>query len=106
MSKKKYHRQRKQQPSPRQVPWLWLAITAAVLLIIGGGIMMWPTANSQPTAAPEMAGAPRLAVDQTVIDEGYVKLDTLVRTTFRLHNVGDQPLTILGEPQVELIEGC
>jgi hypothetical protein len=51
-------------------------------------------------------GAPRLGVDQTVIDEGYVKFNVPVRTVFELSNVGDQPLTILGEPTVQLVEGC
>jgi hypothetical protein len=105
MSKKSNRKKRKQSPS-RQFPWLWLAIAGALLLIIGGGLIMWPSSSPQPAEVPEVTGAPRLLVDQTTIDEGYVKLNTSVRTTFRLSNVGDQPLTILGEPQVELIEGC
>jgi hypothetical protein len=40
------------------------------------------------------------------VDEGYRKFNTSVRTTFRLSNVGDQPLQILGQPQVQLVEGC
>jgi hypothetical protein len=55
--------------------------------------------------APEVEGAPKLAVDQTVVDEGYVKFNVPVRTTFRLSNVGDQPLKIEAAP-VELVEGC
>jgi hypothetical protein len=45
-------------------------------------------------------------VDQTTIDEGDVKLGQTIRSAFRLQNAGDQPLQILGEPQVEVIEGC
>lgn len=102
MSRKTYRKQK--QPS-RQFPWPWLAVVGA-LLIIGGGLMIWSPFGAASTAAPEMTGGPRLAVDQTVIDEGYVKLDTRVRTTFRLKNVGDQALHIIGQPQVELVEGC
>jgi len=29
-----------------------------------------------------------------------------VQTTFRLSHVGDQPLQILGVPEVELVAGC
>ena len=103
---KKYSRKRKKATS-RQLPWLWLIIAGALLLIIGGGVLLWqPASPAQPAAAPEVSGAPILKIDQPVIDEGEVKIDTPVRTTFRLSNVGDQPLSILGEPQVELIEGC
>ena len=31
---------------------------------------------------------------------------TPVHETFRLSNAGNQPLQILGEPRVELVEGC
>jgi hypothetical protein len=41
-----------------------------------------------------------------MVDEGYLKLGTSIQTTFRLSNVGTQPLQILGEPQVQLVEGC
>ncbi len=100
MSRKTYRKPK--QPPPRRFPWPWVVV-AGVLLLIGGGLIMWPSALAEP---PEVTGAPRLAVDQTVIDEGYIKLNKTVRTTFYLKNVGDQPLQILGEPQVELVEGC
>jgi hypothetical protein len=43
-------------------------------------------------------GSAQLAVDRTLVDEGYVKLNTTIRSEFRLSNVGDQPLRILEEP--------
>ena len=102
MTKKTYPKQK--QP-PHRSPWLWL-IVGGVLLIIIGGLWTWASSRASSKTAPEIAGSPRLTVDQTVIDEGEVKLNTQLRTTFRLKNVGDQPLRILGEPQVELVEGC
>jgi hypothetical protein len=75
-------------------------------LLVVGGLAVWALPRPGSTATPEAGGAPRLAVDQTAVDEGYVQFDALVRTTFRLSNVGDQPLEILGEPMVELVEGC
>ena len=55
---------------------------------------------------PVVTGAPRVVVDQELVDYGEVKFDTSIETVFRVRNVGDQPLKILGEPQVELVEGC
>jgi hypothetical protein len=79
-------------------------VGGAVLLIVAGLVMSWNSAKPEP-AAPG-GGTPRLAVDRTVADEGNMKFDVPVRTAFRLSNVGKQTLQILGEPQVELVEGC
>ncbi len=95
---------KKSQPTPtRQLPWLWLVSGAAVLLI-AAGLVLW---RSSASPSPQTGGSDaHLVVDKTTIDEGKVKLGTPIRTTFRLSNTGSQPLQILGEPQVELIEGC
>ena len=95
-------------PAPRRFPWLWTAVGAAVVLIAGGVVMLSASASpaSRPAAAPQVAGAPRLAVDRTTVDEGYVKFGTPVHETFRLSNTGSQPLQILGQPRVELVRGC
>jgi hypothetical protein len=60
-----------------------------------------------PNFQPEVRGAPRVQVlPQEVIDYGDVKLGTTITTTYQVRNVGDRPLAILGEPQVELVQGC
>jgi hypothetical protein len=83
-----------------------LVIVGALVLFIGGGLVVRNSSRARPATEPQVAGAPRLAVDQAVVDEGYVRFNVPVRTTYRLSNVGDQPLQILGQPQVELVEGC
>jgi len=96
-------------PKRQFPPWLWLVVGGAVLLMIGGLGLVWASSDAGVVTldiTPEVAGAPRLAVEQEVIDEGYIKLNNTIRTTFRLRNVGDEPLHILGEPAVELVEGC
>jgi hypothetical protein len=76
-------------------------------LLIVSSLVAWGVSSStRPAATSQATGAPRLAVDRTSVDEGYVKFNVPVRTTFRLSNVGDQPLQILGDPKVELVEGC
>ncbi len=108
MSKKRHSKKVKSAPK-RQIPWLWLAVGGAALLVIGGLSLVWTSSNTGVVTldvTPEVSGAPRLAVDQELIDEGYIKLNKTIRTTFRLRNVGDEPLHIMGEPAVELVEGC
>lgn len=106
MGKKYRHRRRKQASPARRFPWLWVAVGSAVLLILGGLSVLWSSGTGRPVVTPVVSGAPKLAVDQPVIDEGAVKINTPVRTAFRLRNIGDQPLRILDEPVVKLVEGC
>ena len=108
MKKKSPYRYKKKKspPAPRRFPWLWLLVGSALVFIAGGLSIVWTSSQASPAVTPEVTGSPRLAVNQATIDEGYLKLGTTIRTTFRLRNVGDQSLHILGEPQVELVEGC
>jgi apolipoprotein N-acyltransferase len=98
--KKRTRNTAKQKSSPRPW-WLWAVAAAAVILVVGG-LTVLLTSN---TSTPE-DGTPKVAVDQPVIDEGYVKLDETIRTSFTLRNEGAGTLRILDEPQVELVEGC
>ena len=59
-----------------------------------------------PDFTPAVNGGPRVEVPQDYVDYGEVKLGEFIKTVFEVRNVGDQTLTILGEPRVELIEGC
>lgn len=91
---------RRAKRTSRSIPWHWVVVGAAILFIgIGVGVI-W-----QPFTAEE-TGTPRLALEQTVVDEGYLQYDTPVRSAFRLENVGDGTLRILDQPEVELVEGC
>lgn len=100
MSKKKKKRNAT-QPKSQQSWLLWGAIAAAVLFVVGGISLLLISGGTEPEN-----GTPRLVVDQTVIDEGYQKLNTTIRTSFTLRNEGDATLRIQGEPQVKLVEGC
>ena len=100
MNKKTRHKSSK-AASAGQLPWLSLVAGGAILLIIVGLAIWWASAGSSPAAAPQTSGGtPRLAVDRTTIDDGYVKFETPIQAAFNVRNNGTQPL------QVELIEGC
>lgn len=85
----------------------WLPVLLAVALLIGGGLIIGLlTRGGQTTPVPKVRGAPRVEVSQETVDYGDVKVNTPIETVFRVRNVGDQPLQILGEPQVEVVRGC
>jgi hypothetical protein len=85
-------------------PIVWIGVAGLVLLAAGLFVLGRPPA--QAAKAPQFTGGPKLAVDQEKINFGTVPLGKPVKATFRLTNVGDQPLQIEGAPQVEVKEGC
>ncbi len=88
-------------------PWPFVAMAAGAALIIVVGF--FASRGSNPSAGgdePQAKGSARLSVDRTSVDFGRVPLNIPVKAIFKLKNVGDQPLTIKGEPRVELVQGC
>ena len=85
--------------------WLWVGLVAvgAMLLTVAALTLR---KDSQNITGSEFEGGPRVAVNQERFDYGDVKVNTPIETIFRVRNVGDQPLMIAGNPQVELVQGC
>jgi hypothetical protein len=115
MGQSKIQGRKKKRTSLKQAPWLPVVVVG-VLLAIGAAAILSRSNKDQASSPdstqfdtnfkPEVTGAPRVMVPQDSIDYGDVKLGTTITTTFDVRNTGDQPLVILGEPQVELVEGC
>jgi hypothetical protein len=105
----------KKRVASKPTPWLAAGVIG-ILLVIGAVVVLSQGDNDKPSSSgstqidpdftPAVTGAPRVSVSQDYIDYGDVKLGTTVTTTFDVRNIGDQPLAILGEPRVELVEGC
>lgn len=86
---------------------LTLALIAALaVLVVAVAALLVVTLGQNEPFVPEVVGAPAIRVEQTVFDYGDVKNNTLVETVVRVRNVGDEALRILGEPHVEVREGC
>ncbi len=109
--KKSSRRSRKQ--SRNNLTWIISGAVGLAVLVVAALVLR--SGNDNGTGQkefdsdfePEVTGAPRVEVVQDeVVDYGDVKLGTTVTTTYNVRNVGDEPLAILGEPQVELMEGC
>jgi len=101
LSKKKKPKKNIAQPKSQRSLWLWGAAAIAVLFVVGGISLLLISGQTEPEN-----GTPKVIVNQTTIDEGYQKRDKTIRTSFTLRNDGDATLRILGEPKVELVEGC
>jgi hypothetical protein len=90
-----------QQPSrPR---WIVPVILVGIAVVVAGAVFL--LTRGEPYA-PEVTGGPSGVVNQNYFDYGDVKGGTWIETTFKIKNVGDQPLNVLNEPYVELVEGC
>jgi hypothetical protein len=85
--------------------------TFPLFLVLGGAAILIITAifAFQPKPepfTPEVTGKPSLQVDQEQINFGDVKLGKTVTASFKLKNVGDQPLRFSETPYIEVREGC
>lgn len=109
MSKKKSYSSKKSSGKSGNRIWtlLILAVGGLILIVAGAILFRGGDRSDQSAGIPlEVSGAPSLKVDQEVIDFGDVKVNEVVRATFRLANIGDQPLQFSQAPYVELAAGC
>jgi len=77
-----------------------------LVLIPAGALLLLAVLLFRPDATPSAEGAPRLVVSRELIDHGDVQYDIQVDSVFTVRNEGEEPLKILGRPQVVLADGC
>ncbi len=113
MAHAKKVRRSKKRRANNNMKWIFAGIAGGVALLIAALVLVSRQDDSpgqktyDPNFEPEVTGAPRVEVVQDdVIDYGDVKLGTTVTTEYTVRNLGDEQLVVLGEPQVELVEGC
>ena len=104
--RQKFTNRRKPAPNRARDYRVPIGLSFLAVLLIGGATLLWQTNSHGSVSPPEVRGMPRVAVTPETIDYGDVKLDTSIRSVFHVSNIGDEPLQILGEPEVELIRGC
>jgi hypothetical protein len=107
MSRKRQQVRKEQPVSVVEGLGRWQLLALIAVLLSAGGLLLWLVSRSRmENFTPKVTGAPSIEVGQESVDYGNVKVNTPIETTFSVRNVGDEALIILGEPQVELIEGC
>ncbi len=84
---------------------LLISFGVIVVAVVGIGLAVISRQNSTPYI-PEVTGAPHAEVSTTLIDHGDMQMEEFAESIFRIRNTGDQPLRILEEPRVELVQGC
>ncbi len=89
--------------APNRQPLIIAGAAAVVLIVIA---LVIAARGNQTPFVPLVTGAPHAAVSTTLIDHGDLQMEDYAESVFRIQNTGDQPLLILDEPRVELIQGC
>jgi hypothetical protein len=86
--------------------WIGAALILAGVVLVFLWLQSEEDSSPNPSFVPVVTGAPRLAVVEDTLDYGDVQFEKKVNAAFRIQNVGDQPLVLEQNPQVELVEGC
>lgn len=94
-------KQRVKQPRLRPPRWRRAAFGLLGLIAVGAAAVWWLA------EAPDASGGtPRLVVDRTEVDLGYLRFETPARFAFTLSNAGDGPLRLVSVPVVRALKGC
>ena len=107
MNKFKHARRAPKSQPAKFRRWLLPGLLAlAGLVVIAVIVVQVQARQAAASYTPEVTGRPSASINHTAFDYGNVKNNTPVKTQFQVKNVGDQELVILGEPRVEVVEGC
>jgi hypothetical protein len=101
-------RNKAKAPPPKGPNWLLIGGLGLLAVVLGVIVisLLGSRSNQRGGATPVVAGAPNVSVPESELDHGTQRFEAPVESVFTVSNTGDQPLNILGEPRVELIEGC
>ena len=83
--------------------WLLVSIGVATFFVTAISLLI---SRQGPPYEPEIMGRPAVQVSQTRFEYGEVHYNTPITTSFQVKNVGDNTLFILGDPQIQVLEGC
>lgn len=85
------------------ITWLAISIGVATFFVMAIYLLIL---RQGPPYEPEITGRPAVQVSETRFEYGDVHYNTPITTSFQVKNIGDQTLFILGDPQIQVLEGC
>ena len=89
------------QLAPRRSTWQWASLGALGLIAIGAITAWWFW------RVPDVSGGtPRLVLDRTEVDLGFLPFEAPARVVFTLTNAGDGVLKLADIPRVKILNGC
>lgn len=89
------------QPAPRRSTRRWASLGVLGLIAIGAVTAWWFW------RAPDLSGGtPRLVLDRTEADLGFLPFEAPARVAFTLTNAGDGVLKLADVPRVKVLKGC
>lgn len=89
------------QPPPGRAGRAWAFVGGAVLLAAVAASIWWVS-----TGQTASGGAPRLMVDRTEVDLGYLRYNVRAKAAFTLTNNGAGPVEIVDVSPVKALKGC
>ena len=88
----------KRKRQNKSFPWAFVALGG---LLIIGAIFVFSNGGSA-----DSGGTPTIAVEESNIDLGYIKLGEYRSLNIKVTNTGDGTLRFKEQPYIEVLEGC
>jgi hypothetical protein len=98
------HPQAVRNPTIRSTAmWMLVSVGVATFFVVTIFLII---SGQGASYQPEITGRPAIQVSETQFEYGDVHYNTPITTSFQVKNVGDNTLFILGDPQIQVLEGC
>ena len=106
--RKNKHSEKAPVAPPTRPNWVLRIGLIAGAIVIVGVVVVLALSNRQPAYQAEVTGKPAIVVSQDRFDYGtrHYNQHEAVNASFKVRNVGDQTLFVLGAPQIEVVQGC